>query len=117
LTLAIDLFFTFVFLAVSLSISALLTWIVIASFPLYIAVSAIATPLSVSGSMRNFAAARRPGIFVESVTGIDTEIEASSRKCNVDGRSNRGYVTASFRLPILATLPASVQLISKVGLR
>ena len=45
LTLAIDLFFTFVFLAVMFIYSALLTWTVIASFPFYIAISALATPI------------------------------------------------------------------------
>ena len=45
LTLVIDLFFTFVFLAVMYLYSPLLTWIVLASFPFYIAISAGATPL------------------------------------------------------------------------
>src|SRR5271168_2531055 len=45
LTLVIDLFFTFVFLAVMLLYSPMLTGIVIASFPFYISVSAVATPL------------------------------------------------------------------------
>src|SRR5215475_10613499 len=40
LTLVIDLFFTFVFIAVMFYYSPLLTWIVIGSFPLYIAISA-----------------------------------------------------------------------------
>src|SRR6202049_1136003 len=38
LTLVIDLFFTFVFLAVMFIYSRLLTWVVIASFPFYISV-------------------------------------------------------------------------------
>ena len=45
LTLVIDLFFTFVFLAVMFLYSPLLTWIVLASFPFYIGISAGATPL------------------------------------------------------------------------
>src|SRR5258708_17243644 len=45
LTLVIDLFFTFVFLAVMFYYSPLLTWIVLGSFPFYIAISAAATPL------------------------------------------------------------------------
>src|SRR6202158_4090052 len=45
LTLVIDLFFTFVFLAVMFYYSPLLSWIVLASFPFYIAISAGATPL------------------------------------------------------------------------
>src|ERR1700694_4152024 len=39
LTLVIDLFFTFVFLAVMFFYSPLLSWIVLASFPFYIAIS------------------------------------------------------------------------------
>ena len=45
LTLVIDSLFTFVFLAVMYLYSPLLTWIVLASFPFYIAISAGATPL------------------------------------------------------------------------
>src|SRR5438309_4057237 len=45
LTLVIDLFFTFVFLAVMFVYSPLLTWIVLGAFPVYIAISAAATPL------------------------------------------------------------------------
>jgi subfamily B ATP-binding cassette protein HlyB/CyaB len=45
LTLIIDLFFTFVFLAVMFFYSALLSFIVLASFPFYIGISAAATPL------------------------------------------------------------------------
>src|SRR5262245_48562237 len=45
LTLVIDLFFTFVFLAVMFLYSPLLTWIVLGSFPFYIAISAGVTPL------------------------------------------------------------------------
>src|SRR5262249_51835711 len=40
LTLIIDLFFTFIFLAVMFLYSPLLTWIVLGSFPFYIAISA-----------------------------------------------------------------------------
>src|SRR5207245_3543228 len=45
LTLVIDLFFTFVFLAVMFYYAPLLTWIVLGAFPFYIAISAGATPL------------------------------------------------------------------------
>src|SRR5262249_38974655 len=45
LTLVIDLFFTGVFLTVMFFYSPLLTWIVLGSFPFYVALSAGATPL------------------------------------------------------------------------
>src|SRR5207237_8373125 len=44
LTLVVDLFFTFVFLAVMFWYAPLLTWIVLGAFPFYIAISAGATP-------------------------------------------------------------------------
>src|SRR5262249_60699354 len=45
LTLVIDLFFTVVFIAVMFLYSPLLSWIVLGSLPLYIAISAASTPL------------------------------------------------------------------------
>src|SRR5207237_3826923 len=45
LTLVIDLFFTFVFLAVMFFYSPLLTWIVLAAFPFYIGISSGAPPV------------------------------------------------------------------------
>src|SRR5206468_9502252 len=45
LTLVIDLLFTSVFLAVMYYYAPLLTWVVLASFPFYIAISAGATPI------------------------------------------------------------------------
>src|SRR5260370_349452 len=45
LTLVIDLFFCFVFLAVMFYYAPILTWIVLGAFPFYIAISAGATPL------------------------------------------------------------------------
>src|SRR5882724_408088 len=45
LTLVIDLSFTFVFLAVMYVYSPLLTFLVLASFPFYIGISVVATPL------------------------------------------------------------------------
>src|SRR4029079_19699624 len=44
LTLVIDVFFPFVFLAVMFYYSPLLTWIVLGSFPFYIAISAGVRP-------------------------------------------------------------------------
>jgi ATP-binding cassette, subfamily B, bacterial HlyB/CyaB len=42
--LVTDLFFTFIFLAVMYFYLPLLTWIVLAPFPFYIAISAAASP-------------------------------------------------------------------------
>src|SRR5207253_4667664 len=45
LTLVIDLFFTFVFIAVMFYYAPTLTFVVLGAFPIYIAISAGATPL------------------------------------------------------------------------
>ena len=73
LTLVIDLFFTFVFLAVMFFYSPLLTWIVLGSFPFYIAISAGATPLFRRRLDEKFQrGAENQAFLVESVTGIET---------------------------------------------
>jgi subfamily B ATP-binding cassette protein HlyB/CyaB len=73
LTLVIDLFFTFVFLAVMFFYAPLLTWIVLGSFPFYIAISAGATPLFRRRLDEKFRrGAENQAFLVESVTGIET---------------------------------------------
>src|SRR3546814_2343688 len=44
-TAAIDLFFTFVFIAVMFLYSPLLTWITLAAVPFYIGISVLVTPV------------------------------------------------------------------------
>src|SRR5262245_36441817 len=73
LTLVIDLFFTFVFLAVMFVYSPLLTAIVFGSFPFYIAISAAATPLFRRRLNEKFQrGAENQAFLVESVTAIET---------------------------------------------
>jgi subfamily B ATP-binding cassette protein HlyB/CyaB len=73
LTLVIDLFFTFVFLAVMFLYSPLLTWIVLGSFPFYIAISMGVTPLFRQRLAEKFQrGAENQAFLVESVTGIET---------------------------------------------
>src|SRR6478672_5247474 len=73
LTLVIDPLFTFVFLAVMFFYSPLLTWIVLGSFPFYIAISAGATPLFRRRLDEKFQrGAENQAFLVESVTGIET---------------------------------------------
>ena len=63
LTLVIDLFFTFVFLAVMFFYSPLLTWIVLGSFPFYIAISARRDAAVPPPARREIPARRRePGL-------------------------------------------------------
>jgi subfamily B ATP-binding cassette protein HlyB/CyaB len=119
LTLTIDLFFTFVFLAVMFIYSGLLTWIIIASFPLYIAVSAIATPMFRQRLDEKFKrGAENQAFLVESVTGIET-LKSMAVEPQMQRRWEEqlaGYVTASFRVTNLGNIASQgVQLISKVA--
>ena len=73
LTLVIDLFFTFVFLAVMCAYSWLLTFLVIASFPFYIGISVLATPLFRRRLDEKFQrGAENQAFLVESVSGVET---------------------------------------------
>ena len=119
LTLAIDLFFTFVFLAVMFIYSGFLTWIIIASFPFYIAISAIATPMFRQRLDEKFKrGAENQAFLVESVTGIET-LKSMAVEPQMQRRWEEqlaGYVTASFRVTNLGNIASQgVQLISKIA--
>ena len=118
LTLAIDLLFTFVFLAVMFVYSPLLTWIVLGSFPFYIAISAGVTPLFRRRLDEKFRrGAENQAFLVESVTGIET-LKAMAVEPQMQRRWEEqlaGYVTASFRVLSLGnTASQMVQFVSKV---
>ena len=73
LTLVIDLFFTFVFLGVMAIYSVVLTAVVIAAFPFYILISALATPVFRKRLDEKFQrGAENQAFLVESVTGVET---------------------------------------------
>src|SRR6202022_1527575 len=118
LTLVIDLFFTFVFLAVMFFYSPLLTWIVLGAFPFYIAISAGATPLFRRRLDEKFArGAENQAFLVESVTGVET-LKAMAGEPRMEGRGGgelASYVAASFRVISLGN-PASqsVQFVNKL---
>src|SRR5215471_2556651 len=119
LTLVIDLFFTFVFLAVMFYYSAFLTWIVIGSFPFYVAISAGMTPLFRRQLQEKFQrGAENQAFLVESVTGIET-LKAMAVEPQMQRRWEEqlaGYVTASFRVLSLGnTASQAVQLVSKIA--
>src|SRR6202035_1077062 len=118
LTLAIDLFFTFVFLAVMFVYSPLLTWIVLASFPFYIGISAGATPLFRRRLDVKFQrGAENQAFLVESVTGVET-LKSMAVEPQMQRRWEEqlaGYVASSFRVLSLGnTASQVVQLISKL---
>ena len=118
LTLVIDLFFTFVFLAVMFFYSPLLTAIVLGSFPFYIAISAGVTPLFRRRLDEKFQrGAENQAFLVESVTGIET-LKAMAVEPQMQRRWEEqlaGYVAASFRVLSLGnTASQVVQLVSKI---
>jgi subfamily B ATP-binding cassette protein HlyB/CyaB len=117
LTLVIDLFFTFVFLAVMFAYSSYLTFIVLGAFPVYIAISAAATPLFRHRLDEKFRrGAENQAFLVESVTGIET-LKAMAVEPQMQRRWEEqlaGYVSASFRVTSLGnTASQLVQFVSK----
>jgi subfamily B ATP-binding cassette protein HlyB/CyaB len=118
LTLVIDLFFTFVFLAVMFIYSPLLTAIVIGSFPFYIGISVGATPLFRERLNDKFArGAENQAFFVETVTGVET-LKAMAVEPQMQRRWEEqlaGYVAASFRVIRLGNAASqTVQFINKL---
>src|SRR6266853_6191954 len=118
LTLVIDLLFTFVFLGVMFFYSPLLTWIVLGSFPFYIAISAGATPLFRRRLDEKFQrGAENQAFLVESVTGIET-LKAMAVEPQMQRRWEEqlaGYVASSFRVLTLNNIASqAVQLVNKV---
>ena len=118
LTLVIDLFFTFVFLAVMFLYSPLLSMIVLGAFPFYLGISAAATPLFRQRLDEKFArGAENQAFLVESVTGVET-LKAMAVEPQMQHRWEQqlaGYVSASFRVISLNnTASQTIQLISKL---
>jgi len=118
LTLVIDLFFTFVFLGVMLLYSLMLTCIVVAAFPFYIGISAVATPIFRQLLDEKFRrGAENQSFLVESVTGVET-LKAMAVEPQMQRRWEEqlaGYVASSFRVLRLGNVASqSVQLVSKL---
>jgi subfamily B ATP-binding cassette protein HlyB/CyaB len=118
LTLVIDLFFTFVFLGVMFLYSPLLTFLVLASFPFYIGISAVATPLFRHRLNEKFErGAENQALLVETVNGVET-LKAMAVEPQMQRRWEEqlaGYVTASFRVLSLGNVASQlVQLVNKL---
>jgi subfamily B ATP-binding cassette protein HlyB/CyaB len=114
----IDLLFTSVFVAVMFVYSPLLSFIVMGSFPFYIAISAAATPLFRRRLDEKFRrGAENQAFLVESVTGIET-LKAMAVEPQMQRRWEEqlaGYVAASFRVLSLGnTASQLVQFVSKI---
>ena len=98
--------------------SPLLTLLVLASFPFYIAISAVATPLFRRRLDEKFErGAENQALLVESVTGIET-LKSMAVEPQMQRRWEEqlaGYVAASFRVLSLGnTASQLVQLINKL---
>jgi subfamily B ATP-binding cassette protein HlyB/CyaB len=118
LTLVVDLFFTVVFLAVMFYYAPLLTWIVVGSFPFYVALSAGVTPVFRRRLDEKFdRGAENQAFLVESVNGIET-LKSMAVEPQMQRRWEEqlaGYVRASFRVLSLGNWASQgVQLISKL---
>lgn len=118
LTLVLDLLFTFVFLAVMMYYSPLLTLVAVAAFPLYIGISAGLTPLFRRRLDEKFRrGAENQAFLVESVTGIET-LKAMAVEPQMQRRWEEqlaGYVASSFRVVSLNNVASEVvQLINKL---
>lgn len=118
LTLVIDLLFTFVFLAVMFYYSIPLTFVVLASFPLFIGISAGAAPLFRRRLDEKFnRGSENQAFLVESVTGIET-LKAMAVEPQMQRRWEEqlaGYVAASFRvLSLNNTASQAVQTVNKL---
>ena len=107
LTLVIDLFFTLVFIAVLFLYSPLLTFVVLGTIPLYVLLSAIATPLFRNRLNEKFnRGADNQAFLVESVNGVET-IKAMAVEPALQRRWEEqlaGYVRASFRAMNLSNI-------------
>ena len=118
LTLVIDLFFTFVFVAVMLFYSPTLTMVVVGAFPIYIAISAGTGPLFRRRVDEKFKrGAENQAFLVESVTGVET-LKAMAVEPQMQRRWEEqlaAYVASSFRLTNLGNVASqTVQFINKL---
>ncbi|MBV8166690.1 MAG: type I secretion system permease/ATPase [Alphaproteobacteria bacterium] len=98
-TVAIDLVFTVVFIAVMFYYSAILSWIVVGAFPFYIALSVVVTPMFRRRLDEKFRrGAENQAFLVESVTGVET-VKAMAVEPQMQRRWDEqlaAYVRASF---------------------
>jgi subfamily B ATP-binding cassette protein HlyB/CyaB len=119
LTLVVDLFFTFVFLAVMAWYSLVLTGIVMAAFPLYAGLILLIKPAFRAKLDDKFRrTAENQSFLVEAITGVET-VKAMAIEPQMERRWEdqlAGYVGASFSAAHLGNWASqTVQLISKLS--
>ena len=118
LTVVLDVFFSVVFIAVMLVYSVPLTWIVLASLPLYFGLSLSVVPILRRRLDVKFArGAENQAMLVETVTGIQT-VKATALEPAFGKRWDAqlaAYVVASFKAQNLASVAhEGVNLIGKL---
>jgi subfamily B ATP-binding cassette protein HlyB/CyaB len=118
ITLVMDLFFSFVFLAVMLLYSVKLTLIVVASIPVYAALSVIFTPIFRAKLNEKFnRGAENQSFLVETISGIDTlkAMAVEPRWNNKWEKQLASYVTSGLSVNNVAMVAnGSVTFVSKV---
>ncbi len=106
-TVVIDLFFTVVFLAVMYFYSPLLTFVVLATIPLYVILSVVVTPIFRARLNEKFnRGADNQAFLVESINGVET-LKAMAVEPAMQRRWEEqlaGYVRASFRATSLGNI-------------
>ncbi|WP_345790788.1 type I secretion system permease/ATPase [Parazoarcus communis] len=117
-TVVLDVFFSVVFIAVMLLYSGWLTLVVLASLPLYAAISLSITPLLRARLHEKFnRGAENQAFLVESVSGVDT-VKSMAVEPQMTRRWDNqlaAYVSASFRANTLSTIAhEGVNLVGKL---
>lgn len=118
LTLVLDFVFSIVFLAVMYYYSPTLTWIVIASLPLYFLVSLLITPMLRARLSEKFnRGSENQSFLVETISGVGT-VKSMAVEPQLTRRWDNqlaAYVSAGFKTVTLGVLAnSSVTLISKL---
>lgn len=107
ITLVMDVFFSFVYIAVMLFYSGWLTLVVVASLPLYVLLSVLLTPALRARLREKFnRGAENQAFLVETVSGIQT-LKAMAVEPQVTRQWDNqiaGYVSSGFRTTTLGTM-------------
>ncbi len=119
LTSVLDVMFMIVYIAVMLFYSSTLTWVVLASLPVFIALSAFVTPLFKKRLDEKFnCGAESQSYLVEAVTGVQT-VKSFALEPEVQKKWEgllANYTKAGFKTSILAGNAGAIgQLIQKIS--
>ena len=118
MTLVLDVVFSFVFLAVMLYYSVTLTWVVLASIPLYLLLSLLFTPVIRSRLNDKFnKSAENQSFLVETISSIDTvkAMAVEPRWQHKWEKQLAAYVSAGLSTNNIAMVASGgVQLVSKL---